>query len=159
MVDMATPKFNKNCATHGSETILDRSEKETTGEFDFSRRDVTKDTQNQGTSSKKVKEPKENRKSTCKNNLKRKRDDDDLNYEELSLLFDESNEDALWNKTMLLEKNVQEYFDANSDPESLYRKSDASSFQGMIMREELKMSSTFLLFHEIFTFDNINNTW
>ena len=33
--------------------------------------------------------------SKCQESLKRKRDDDELDYEGLSLLFDESNEDAL----------------------------------------------------------------
>ncbi|CAG8742557.1 9377_t:CDS:2, partial [Racocetra fulgida] len=60
------------------------------------RNDNVANAYSKGTSSEKVKEPQENGKSACKDNLKRKRDDDDEpDYEELSLLFDESNEDAL----------------------------------------------------------------
>ncbi|CAG8832945.1 15072_t:CDS:2, partial [Racocetra persica] len=75
-------------------------------------------------------------------------------------------------KTMPPEKNIREYFDANCaksvddnhdivklDANIQFMKSGASSFQGMMTEEELKMSSTFPLFRGIFTSDNIKNAW
>ncbi|CAG8514998.1 12291_t:CDS:2 [Acaulospora colombiana] len=60
------------------------------------RNDNVANTYSKDTSSEKVKEESQkNGNLACKDNLKRKRDDDESDYEGLSLLFDESNEDVL----------------------------------------------------------------
>ncbi|RHZ52656.1 hypothetical protein Glove_459g8 [Diversispora epigaea] len=62
-------------------------------------------------------EKKKNKKSVCNNNLKRKRDNDKPDYEGLSLLFDELNEDALVesiDEKVFEQKNVLLQLSSNS---------------------------------------------
>ncbi|CAG8507361.1 5175_t:CDS:2, partial [Cetraspora pellucida] len=95
-------------------------------------------------SSDKVKRSQGNERSSCKDNVKRKREDNEMDYEGLSLLFDELNEDALVES---IDENIL-------DQENLLPKAN-----GMMTEEELKMSTTFPLFRGIFTSDKIKIAW
>ncbi|CAH1768215.1 2375_t:CDS:10 [Entrophospora sp. SA101] len=92
------------------------------------RNDNVANTYSKDTSLEKVKGPQENGKSACKDNLKRKRDDDELDYEGLSLLFDESNEDALVERIdekVLEQENILPQTSGNSVSKDQLKNMDA----------------------------------